>query len=140
MEDLSIGTTDALKIAGLDRMTWNNTLAKGHIPPGKWPPPAGKGTVRQFNVDDTVALIALRMLLDLGAIPAKAGPMIAEFRAVLAASPECRSIGFCKTARGAVPIADPPADSDVLIPISVHKLRIAVRRLRAELLAADGPA
>jgi hypothetical protein len=75
-------TTDALKLARIDRRTWDNLVYRGHYTEA---PPTRQGKVRAFNSRDLAAVVVLGQLLEREVIPAVAAAIASEVRRQLEA-------------------------------------------------------
>ena len=88
---------DAVKLAGLDRMQFNDYVADGLYPCA---PVTEKGRTRTFGEDDLVTLVIFARLLTQGHKPRTAGQLA------------CRAMSFATNPRNTVPVHSYETGSD----------------------------
>jgi hypothetical protein len=85
---LSIRGSDALTLAGIDRIRFNDLVAQGYYPCA---PETKKRSARSFELPDVIGLMALGRMLELGVLPRLAGPWACEIVRRLRDKPDLRT-------------------------------------------------
>ena len=89
--------TIALRIAGLDRMKFNDIVARGYY---SCAPSAAPRSPRNFSEADIIALVALGRLIDSGVTPRYAGPFACEVLTALRYNPNTKTVNYNRHADG----------------------------------------
>ncbi len=77
MQNPPVRTADALRFTRLDRVAFNDAVAKGYYPCA---PKAPRGTARMFDQHDLEALFIFARSLEQGVLPRIAGPLACSIR------------------------------------------------------------
>ena len=122
-------TPDALKIAGVDPVRWNNAVARAGLPA----PATVQGQARTFTVDDIIVLQVFQGFVDVGATPQWAAKIAHAVHTALRQNTKARAISICKEIRAdgtpdMVVYEKPPPDANVIFPMDLQRYRRTLAR------------